>query len=180
MNISENLTESDEFISVTVSDLESQREETEVVLKSILKHEVQVSEDDAAFMVLRSIYSIFVLIVTIPIVLTELYFGFSNMSCLKSKPDGVDMSIKSYLLVSGFVSIQAIILYIYSIWSLKKEELRHFFRLLIVFHIFWNLVGVILFWESIYTNCNKNMTTYIFISLFIKYFGDAVSLIKTS
>jgi hypothetical protein len=128
----------------------------------------------------------------VPIIIADLYFGFTDTSCVKDKPDGLDISMKLYLLVSGFLGMGAILIYIASICLLspKNDEKNvpsmccNYFAgfTTVMFPLIWNFLGAIVFWGTIYgeKNCNKNVSTYIFVSLIIKFIGNLASLLNNN
>jgi hypothetical protein len=49
-----------------------------------------------------------------------------------------------------------------------------------IFNIIWDILGAIVFWGTINreNNCNKNISTYIYVSLIFKLFGDFIAVIN--
>jgi hypothetical protein len=195
--------ESDTLKSVSITDIESQtldnivyqnRDTSSVPLKSILRHNdlSPIESDDTGILVLKICSTIFILIIMVPIIVADLYFGFTDTSCVKDKPDGLDISMKLYLLVSGFVGMGAMIIYIVSICSLspKMDETNAANMCCVcfagytsaIFHLIWNILGAIVFWGTIYGEkiCNKNVSTYIFVSLIIKFIGNLAALLNNN
>jgi len=203
MNSQNNIVVSETLTKLSVSDLEAQitdnsvnqnGDTSTVPLKGILRREVlpPADNDDAVIIVLKTCSTIFVLIIMVPIIVADLYFGFTDTSCVKDKPDGLDISMKLYLLVSGFVGMGAMIIYIVSICLLspKMDETNAESMCCIcfagftsaIFHLIWNILGAIVFWGTIYGEkiCNKNVSTYIFVSLIIKFIGNLAALLNNN
>jgi hypothetical protein len=195
--------ETDTLKSISISDVEAQiiennvnenRDTLSVPLKSILRREVpsSVETEEAGIMVLKICSIIFILIIMVPIIIADLYFGFTDTSCVKDKPDGLDISMKLYLLVSGFVGMGAILIYIASICLLSpKNDEKNVASICCIyfagfttaiFHLIWNILGAIVFWGTIYGEkiCNKNVSTYIFVSLIIKLIGNLASFLNNN
>jgi hypothetical protein len=102
--------------------------------------------------------------------------------------------MKVYLLVSGFVSIYAITVYIIRICLLPSVQdisrvnesnivSKGFtdctVAILFGFQVVWTLLGGIAFWTTIYreNNCDKNVSTYIFVSLIMKIVSAGIGFI---
>jgi len=202
MNPQENIvinSENDTFRDVSISDLESQivdnlihkNEESQFApLKSILKRDTQssIESEEAEIAFLKIISAVCIIIIASPIIIADLYFGFTDTSCVDIVPDGLYISMKLYLLVSGFVGLFIMILYVASIISLSTENndsnaisvfcVYFIGTISIVFNMIWNILGAIVFWGTIYREktCNKNVSTYIFVSLIIKFIGSLGAL----
>jgi hypothetical protein len=124
-----------------------------------------------------------------PLIVCDLYFGFTNDPCLLEHPSNLNFKLKSYLLVSGFIGIINFI--IYSVSScisiyLNAEEITQMmvicitFKIcMVIFYIVWNILGAVLFWGYIYPNdkCNTELSTYLFVSLIIKLISSS-SILK--
>ena len=200
MNSQENITnnqENDSLSNVTISDLEapiignlvSQHEKAKPeVLRSILRRETpEATELDSQISAFKACSIIMLLIISTPIVIADLYFGFTDTSCVNDMPVGLGISMKLYLLVSGFVSLTAMVVYIACIGLLSSIDENNanlfcvYFTSLIgqIFHIVWNILGAIVFWGTIYgeKKCDRNVSTYIFVSLILKLIAHLIGLI---
>lgn len=192
MNSNEELsvttTTSERLDSVNIHDLEAQNQSNdisslEVPLKGILrKPEVNLSSNDSELVLLKICGSIVIFIIMVPIIVADLYFGFTDNSCINEEPKNLAISMKLYLLVSGFTGLGAMVSLIFGICSISKDEEKTFINLCCttiilwvigVFHVIWNILGAIVFWGTIYdkSDCTKNVSTYIFVSLIIKLVG---------
>jgi hypothetical protein len=197
MNSQNNIV-SETLTNLSVSDLEAQITDNSinqngdmgsVPLKGILRREIPPPSDiDALIIILKTCSVIFILIIAVPIIVVDLYFGFTDTSCVKTEPDGLDISLKLYLLVSGFFNMGIMLAYIASICLFAEKDdiscsgsmccayLTGAIGLLTI----WNILGAIVFWGTIYGEkiCNKNVSTYIFGSLIIKLIGNLVALLN--
>lgn len=203
MNPQNNIVVVETITNLSASDLEAQLTDNSVnqngdalsvPLKSILRRDVPspIETEEAGIMVLKTCSTIFILIIMVPIIVADLYFGFTDTSCVKDKPDGLDISMRLYLLVSGFVGLGAMLIYIASICSLspKNDETNAASMCCIcfagftsaIFHLIWNILGAIVFWGTIYGEkiCNKNVSTYIFVSLIIKFIGNLAAFMNNN
>jgi len=148
-------------------------------------------------------FALIILVTMTPIIFCDLYFGFTDLSCSREKPDELAISLKLYLIVSGFVGLSAMTaifigivcfdfdviyannLLIMSGVSCRLTYLDSFsfavYILLVVvfweyFNLVWNILGAVAFWEYIYGNgnCHKNFSTYVFVSLIIKFISISI------
>jgi hypothetical protein len=133
-----------------------------------------------------------VLIFMLPLILCDLYFGFSQDDCLTKHSNRFDFKLKTYLLVSGFINSIVIVIYFVTFGSFKvnnKNSERSIILLVCgvglstimgIFNMIWTILGSVLFWDYIYPNnlCNSQLSTYMFVSLIIKLIGSS-SLLKS-
>jgi hypothetical protein len=94
--------------------------------------------------------------------------------------------MKTYLLVSGFSGLLFMLISICIICSLQKyinnEQnlicIKYLGLIGGLFHIFWNILGAATFWGTIYKrgDCNTIISTYIYISLIIKFIGNLLGI----
>jgi hypothetical protein len=180
--------DNDSLSYVSISDVESQTESLKHIVKRNISTSSTPTELDSKISVFKVCSIIFILIIATPIIISDLYFGFTDTSCVNDMPDGLDISMKIYLLVSGFVSLTAMVIYIVCITSLSTIDDENsldlccvYFTSAIVqiFHIIWNIIGAIVFWGTIYgeKKCDKNVSTYIFVSLIIKFITILASIL---
>lgn len=127
-------------------------------------------------------FALITLLIMSPIIFCDLYFGFTDLSCSKEQPHELAISVKLYLIVSGFVglSVMTVIFIGLACSDFDENYANNLFimscvsrglKYLRLFYYLWNILGAIVFWEYIYGNgnCNKNYSTYIFVSLIIKF-----------
>ena len=153
------------------------------VLKGILKKSNSVEDDTRTGLVVIKICTTLLMIVLMtPIVVCDLYFGFTDLSCSREQPDELAITVKLYLIVSGFVglSVMTAIFIGIACFDFDENYANDLFIMsccscgaicLELFNLVWNILGAVVFWEYIYGNgnCNKNFSTYVFVSLIIKF-----------
>jgi hypothetical protein len=183
-----------------MSDLESQYSITtiekkstiDIPLKGILKRPelIDYNNDAASIMATKICFSACIMIIMCPIIVTDLYFGFTDNSCVNDEPKNLALSMKLYLIVSGFVGIGTMFGFITNICCLSADKDKivinicclYFIAVIAaVFHLIWNIIGAIVFWSTIYKeeNCDKNVSTYIFVSLIIKLTSNLIGIIQS-
>ena len=155
------------------------------VLKGILKKSNSVEDDTRTGLVVIKICTTLLMIVLMtPIVVCDLYFGFSHDSCINEMPDGFNYTMKLYLLVSGFMGLSWLIFTIYTTCSLSTNNTTSIIcpgyigLFVLIFNLIWNILGAVTFWGSIYKggHCDSNTSTYIYVSVIIKFVGTLISL----
>ncbi len=178
------------FTSVSLSDVESQIDNT-LEPRSILKKDaLPECKNDVGMAILKICSTILILVIGAPIIVSDLYFGFMDNSCVNQAPNGLDISMKLYLLVSGFVSMAVMLVYIVNICTFSNSDDSSnaenlccvYFTAAIasVFHLVWNILGAIVFWGTIYGEniCDKNVSTYMFVSLIIKLIANLIVMLS--
>ena len=168
------------------SDIELADEHNTVPEKRINSNTVNVE-----IVIAKTCLATFILILMVPIIVSDLYFGFNDKSCVKTKAGGLGVSMRVYLLVSGFVEMGFMLMYISSICLMShktdnnNEENVLFASCLMfvsdTFNLVWNILGAIAFWGTIYAEnkCNNNVSTYIFVTLIIKLLGSLAFVLGT-
>ena len=159
-------------------------------LKGILKKpEINNDSDDRiGLMAVKCCTVTMFLICMLPTIFCDIYYGLTDKSCINEKPDGINISLKLYLLVSGFTGLAIMLILICTTCSLSDNN-DNTFQLLFagcigvivsLFSIIWNILGAVIFWGNIYKedNCDSDVSTYIFVSLIIKFVGSLLSLKK--
>ena len=155
-------------------------------LKSILKNTQVESEDDAklAENIIKIAVSLLCIIILAPIIICDLYYGYTDNSCVQTYPENLNINMKIYLLVSAYTEIGILITCIAGICfvSSKSIDKMNIYVLLptaiiifiCLFSIIWNIIGAVVFWGNIYNsgNCDKNVSTYLFVTLIIKLVGN--------
>jgi hypothetical protein len=130
-----------------------------------------------------------------PFIIGDLYYGYNDNSCVNDYPDGLNVNMKTYLLVNGYYSIiivsyviiSILCISITNIYSITNDEnslyliLLHLLKIvLLLFITIWNIIGAVIFWGKLYTdhNCDNYISKYLFISLIFKLLCNWISLQK--
>jgi hypothetical protein len=162
------------------------------VLKGILKKSNDLEDETRTGLFVIKLCSTLVMIVLMtPIIVCDLYFGFSDHSCINEMPDGFNYTMKLYLLVSGFMGLSWLLFIIYTTCSLSINNDNNQTSIIcagciglfvLIFNLIWNILGAVAFWGSIYKegHCHSKTSTYIYVSLIIKLIGTLISLQQNS
>ena len=186
--ITENVLNSDMRTSLmTISDDSSRRESqfTAVIdlekqeLKSILKKPYKERAYTAH--VIKYIISFVTFLLCFPIVICDLYYGYSRDSCVEEYPNNLNINMKIYLVVGAYTNILIMMLVICSISCLSRRnsQAMHLYvvtvpKLIItygsLFLLAWNIIGSVIFWGMLYNKnlCSSNISTYLFVTLVVK------------
>lgn len=167
-------------------------------LRSILRKQdssIVIDENVIEIKLMKICYGLLNIIIFTPIVFLDLYFGFTENFCSIIEPDDLSINLKLYLLVSGFTNIIKLIgllvllywfspikMINYKYYYLICLNIIHIINILIsIFDIIWTILGAVVFWFYIYGHikCNKQFSTYLFISLIIKIVCNII-LLQTS
>ena len=100
--------------------------------------------------------------------------------------------MKLYLLVSGLFGLAIMLMYIAAILTISSNDIVTNIKNILclyctcvvseIFNLIWNVIGAIIFWGSIYNEnkCNSNVSTYIYVSLIIKFICNVLVLLCNS
>jgi len=162
------------------------------VLKGILKKaHNQDDETRTGLLVIKLCSTLVMFVLMTPIIICDLYFGFSDHSCINEMPDGFNYTMKLYLLVSGFMGLSWLLFIIYTTCSLSINNDNNQTSIIcagciglivLLFNLIWNILGSVTFWGSIYKggHCDSETSTYIYVSLIIKLIGNLIALQQNS
>lgn len=148
-------------------------------LRGILKRPYKGGEHTPH--VIKHMLSFVPFLACFPIVICDLFYGYTRNSCVEDYPHNLNINMKIYLILGAYTSILIMGLVICGISCVSNRDSAsfHFFlvtlpKLIItygsLFLLTWNIIGAALFWGLIYNKnlCDSNTTTYLFITLIIK------------
>jgi hypothetical protein len=162
------------------------------VLKGILKKSCDMDDEiRTGIMVIKMCTTLLMVVLTTPIIICDLYFGFSDHYCINEMPDGFNYTMKLYLLVSGFIGLSWVLFMIYTTCSLSINNDNNQTSIIcagciglivLIFSLIWNILGAVTFWGSVYKggHCDSETSTYIYVSLIIKLIGNLIALQQNS
>lgn len=157
-------------------------------IKSILKMQPSVEENRVIEkkIIVCCIWMI-TLLLCLPIIICDVYFAYNDNTCVNEYPADIDINLKQYLIISALTTFIMINSYmLITNYSINDEYTQSvcflfstcvFMSLLGLFVLVWNILGAFIFWGSIYGKgyCSKHLTTYLFVSLIIKFALSAYS-----
>jgi hypothetical protein len=148
-------------------------------IKGILKKNNETNNGNKMFVILKIIMFTIIIMLTMPFIFCNLYYAYTDKSCVSIEAGHLDINLKTYLAVDGifcaitlFIVIIVICLVNESITINEKNKciFNIFGKLATLFGIAWTIVGAIIFWKLIDNNkCHKGVYNYVFAQLIIKF-----------
>jgi hypothetical protein len=189
-NNNNNNTAEDDRLNSIPFDLGSESIKENVIqrpLKSILKPNPNSNDDiEMGLTIIKACLIIVILLSLLPIVVCDLYFGYTDTTCINTKPSSLNMSMKLYLLISGFIGIGIILISIGGVCLISFEDNNNYIVCCIsfigiftgLFQFIWNILGGIVFLGTVYKDgtCSESTSNYIVVSLTIKFIGNFISI----
>jgi hypothetical protein len=172
----------------SISDIENQLQQTLKIplieIKGILKKYGNVEQKQNTEKLYKIITMFFVIIIYLPIIICDIYYGYTDTSCVNEYPNELDVNMKMYLFISALVGISINFAYLYNITLITRKHTYDqnicviiFPSIVIaigsIFLVAWNTIGALIFWEMLYNTgiCNRHTSTYLFITLILKIIG---------
>lgn len=133
----------------------------------------------------------FIWFIGLPFIFCDLYYGYGSNSCVNHYSNTLKINMKTYLLVNAYASIIGIfILNFINVFrkkdNLVNDEKKMYLIILFIFvEMFvilfistWNIIGSVIFWTTLYNQgkCDKNISTYLFVSFIVKLLISAFGL----
>lgn len=120
-----------------------------------------------------------VIIFLTPLMVCDLYYGFSGDECLDEYPEQIHLNLKKYLLVCGFMTLFNMIYMIISTSLITQNDEMNMMIMVIsigisfvmgILMLVWNIIGAVIFWQFIFPehSCNESLSNYLFASIIIK------------
>jgi heme/copper-type cytochrome/quinol oxidase subunit 3 len=148
-------------------------------IKGILKKNNETNNGNKMFVILKIIMFTIIIMLTMPFIFCNLYYAYTDKSCVNIEAGHIDINLKTYLAVDGiFCAITLLIVIIViclvneniNINEKNKCLFNIFGKLTTLFGIAWTIVGAIIFWKLIDNNkCDKGVYNYVFAQLIIKF-----------
>ena len=169
----------DSRVSVlSINDIESQKLPSSVIIS--IQNINKTDKDAETNCIIHTIW-IIILLLCSPIIICDVYFAYTDETCVNEYPANLELNLKHYLFISALSTFININMYMLFIKYFVKTEYNKnlfwvlsvgvFISLLALFSLIWNILGAVIFWGSIYAtnHCSKQVSTYIFVSLIIKF-----------
>jgi hypothetical protein len=186
-----------DILSRSIIDIESQNDTKyesqsviDVPLRGILKNTDENIVDNKIVekTLFKICFSLLVIVIMSPIIICDIYFGFSDTTCSSEKPHELEMSMKLYLIISGFLGLSAMIIILIGTAFFDQYKISDLgicglfcgtigLLCIIIFNLIWNILGAVVFWGYIYGNghCDKSLSTYLFVSIIIKLISSLIT-----
>ena len=186
--MTENVLNSDMRASLmTISDDSSHRESGSTAMVDLEKQELKsilkkpYKERPYAVHIIKYMISFVTFLLCFPIVICDMYYGYSKDSCVEEYPAKLNINMKIYLVVCAFTNILIMGLVICSISCLSRRNSQSMNLYVVtvpklivtygsLFLLAWNIIGSVIFWGMLYNKnlCSSNISTYLFVTLVVK------------
>jgi hypothetical protein len=186
--MTENVLNSDMRASLmTISDDSSHRESGSTAMVDLEKQELKsilkkpYKERPYAVHIIKYMISFVTFLLCFPIVICDMYYGYSKDSCVEEYPAKLNINMKIYLVVGAYANMLIMVLVICSISCLSRRNSRsmHLYMVTVpklivtygsLFLLAWNIIGSVIFWGMLYNKnlCSSNISTYLFVTLVVK------------
>ena len=186
--MTENVLNSDMRASLmTISDDSSHRESGSTAMVDLEKQELKsilkkpYKERPYAVHIIKYMISFVTFLLCFPIVICDMYYGYSKDSCVEEYPAKLNINMKIYLVVCAYANMLIMVLVICSISCLSRRNSRsmHLYMVTVpklivtygsLFLLAWNIIGSVIFWGMLYNKnlCSSNISTYLFVTLVVK------------
>jgi len=123
-------------------------------------------------------------IIFVPFMVCDLYFGYTDDSCINQKAGKLIITVADYLKVCGYIWLCGYIIAIVSLTLTGLEIvpaectkiLNNFLTPLNTFNVIWTIFGAVMFWGLIdNTICNEAVYNYMFAQLIFRLVGQTLS-----
>ena len=129
---------------------------------------------------------IFILFLLAPLSVADLYYAYTDESCVHQSAGKLNVNLFTFLAVDGILGCVVIIGFSLFICSMKEDFSLEIWKgccalsiitLISLFTLAWTIVGSIIFWSLIDNEeCSKEVYNYVFALLIIKYVCTLVNL----
>jgi len=151
-------------------------------LRGILRVSYESPEERHAmqFRIAKLCLAIITIIICTPIILFDLLYAYTDKSCVDIYPNKLDINMKTYLLVCGYLGIVDLFIIIVSILftsNINQTTNIYIYTVNVIIDILikiflevWTIIGAIIFWGTLYQMdaCSKSTNNYLFATLIIK------------
>jgi hypothetical protein len=128
-------------------------------------------------LIVKSVLILYFIIVGMPLAFCDLYYGYTDNSCVSNNTDKLSIDLKDYLIISGWLTSSLLFVIINGIicFNDSTSEFIALFGIIIfvlsaLFNISWNIIGGVIFWSYMdNSKCSSSIYNYVFASLIIKY-----------
>lgn len=129
----------------------------------------------------KSVIWIIIMIILFPLPFYDLFFGYTDDTCVSEHAGRLAINLKDYLLVCGWIDISIFCLFIILLYFIDINSasdgsfvcviifLTIILILLNIFISIWDIFGAIIFWGLLdTTNCSNTIYNHVFASLIFK------------
>ena len=143
----------------------------------------------------KSAIWLIVMIIGFPIPFCDLYYGYTDDTCVSEQAGKLAINLKDYLLINGWINIGILIVLTIGLCFTNIDSLDKIinnncfvccggltiiiFTIINIFSIMLNVFGAIIFWSLMDTsNCDRGIYNYVFTSLIIKLCFNTIAIFQ--
>ena len=152
-------------------------------VKGILKKTKNDINEQNIMLCVKSFAFLLLLAITVPFIVCNLYYAYTDTSCVTINPYHFGINLKTYLAVDGILGAIALFIIIITSCCIKEEPnsnnccLNMVGNLATIFGVAWTIIGAIIFWNLIdNTLCNKAVYNYVIAQLITKFIGYSLRI----
>jgi hypothetical protein len=131
----------------------------------------------------KIIVSLLVLAFGSPFIICDLYYAYTDDTCVHNPTKKLDVDMYQYLLINGYYGVSFLGLILIGIFIQKKQDIAsksndddciilfaHMFKMILMFFsTAWTVVGAVIFWHEIdNSSCSRPVYNYLTASLILK------------
>lgn len=145
-------------------------------------------QDDYNKVIFKIMVLVIYYIITVPFIVCDLYYTFTDKSCIEDPAGHLFINIKTYLQVDGFLNLTLVLIFTFIIMFVNngidfitKEKIISILikPLMYIFNAAWTITGAIMFWGLIDNmECNKGVYNYMYANLIIKLVFISIGVIN--
>jgi len=150
--------------------------DSRVAVNVTANEDVSVKKD---IIFIKLFIGILIIICCLPFIVCDLYYAYTDNSCVHNPTKKSIVDLYTYLLVSGYYGICSLAIVVCGIIAIdiekeRENELVNVLFLLItyistLFSTSWIIVGAVVFWNEVdNSTCDKPIYNYLYASIIIK------------
>lgn len=147
---------------------------------------------------LKSAIWLLIMIISFPLPFCDLYYGYTDDTCVSEPAGKLAINLKDYLLVYGWIIMSILGLLSIALcfidfnssgsrtstsngcFVFSRTFLTIISALTNIFLIIWNIFGAVIFWSLMDTSeCSNSIYNYVFASLIIKIVFNVISILQS-
>lgn len=147
---------------------------------------------------LKSAIWLLIMIISFPLPFCDLYYGYTDDTCVSEPAGKLAINLKDYLLVYGWIIMSILGLLSIALCFIEfnssssrtstsngcfvfsRTFLTIISALTNIFLIIWNIFGAVIFWSLMDTSeCSNSIYNYVFASLIIKIVFNVISILQS-
>lgn len=124
------------------------------------------------------------LVFNFPFIFCNLYYAFTDQSCVHNSAKPLNLNLEIYLIVSAILLLVELLVYTRFLILMSYIDKRIMFYIPIIscctlFELSWDISGAVIFWKYVDTStCSESIYSYIFALLIIRLIFQGYFILK--